>query len=62
MKDLAPQFTQPFTQLADLAAARLGGKVVACNDMGESIFASPAVSRGQMLLRTVKHLYCIGTK
>jgi outer membrane protein assembly factor BamB len=37
-------------------------KVVQRNDMGESIFASPAVSRGQMLLRTVKHLYCIGEK
>ncbi len=32
MKDLAPQFTPQFTQLADLAAERLGGKVLACND------------------------------
>jgi allantoicase len=32
MKDLAPQFTQQVTQLADLAAERLGGKVLACND------------------------------
>jgi allantoicase len=32
MKDLAPQFAQPFTQLADLAAERLGGKALACND------------------------------
>jgi outer membrane protein assembly factor BamB len=35
-------------------------KVIARNDMGESIYASPAVSHGQMFLRTVKHLYCIG--
>jgi outer membrane protein assembly factor BamB len=34
-------------------------EVVQRNDMGEPIFASPAVSHGQMLLRTVKHLYCI---
>src|SRR5271163_2732339 len=32
MKDIAPQFTQPFTQLADLAAERLGGKVLGAND------------------------------
>jgi allantoicase len=36
MKDLAPQFTQlvtqQVTQLADLAAERLGGKVLAAND------------------------------
>jgi outer membrane protein assembly factor BamB len=29
-------------------------------DMGEGVFASPAVSRGQIFLRTAKHLYCIG--
>jgi outer membrane protein assembly factor BamB len=34
-------------------------QVVQRNDMGEGIFASPAVSHGQMLLRTVRHLYCI---
>ncbi len=33
--------------------------VVGRNQMGEGIFASPAVAHGQMLLRTVKHLYCI---
>jgi outer membrane protein assembly factor BamB len=35
-------------------------KVLARNDMGESIFASPAVSRGQIFLRTLSRLYCIG--
>jgi hypothetical protein len=34
-------------------------QVVQRNDMREAIFASPAVSHGQMLIRTVKHLYCI---
>src|SRR5262245_1497732 len=35
-------------------------EVVARNDMVEGIFASPAVARGQLFLRTVSHLYCIG--
>ncbi len=34
-------------------------QIVERNDMGDGIFASPAVSHGQMLLRTVKYLYCI---
>jgi outer membrane protein assembly factor BamB len=37
-------------------------QVVRCNEMGESIYASLAVSHGQMLLRTVKQLYCIGAE
>jgi outer membrane protein assembly factor BamB len=32
------------------------------NVLGEGIFASPAVSRGQLFLRTEKHLYCIGAR
>jgi outer membrane protein assembly factor BamB len=35
-------------------------EVVARNDLGEECYASPAVSRGQMFLRTLHHLYCIG--
>jgi outer membrane protein assembly factor BamB len=34
-------------------------EVVQRNDMGEAIFASPAVAHGQMLLRTVRQLYSI---
>ena len=34
---------------------------VAANDLGEDCFASPAVNDGKLFLRTVKHLYCIGT-
>jgi outer membrane protein assembly factor BamB len=30
------------------------------NSLGEPCFASPAVSRGQLFIRTEKHLYCIG--
>ena len=34
--------------------------VVAENDLGEFCYASPAISRGQIFLRGVEHLYCIG--
>ena len=35
-------------------------EVVATNEMKEPAFASPAVSRGELFLRTTKHLYCVG--
>jgi outer membrane protein assembly factor BamB len=35
-------------------------ELVRKNVLGEPIYASPAVSRGQLFLRTDKHLYCIG--
>jgi outer membrane protein assembly factor BamB len=31
------------------------------NDLGEETYASPAVAHGQLFIRTVGHLYCIGT-
>ncbi|QEF99808.1 outer membrane biogenesis protein BamB [Stieleria maiorica] len=34
--------------------------VVAENSLGESVFASPAISDGKLYLRTREHLYCIG--
>ncbi len=37
-------------------------KVVAENDLGEEIYASPAVAHGQLFLRTAGNLYCIGRK
>jgi hypothetical protein len=37
-------------------------KVLADNDMGEQLIASPAVSNGQILLRGEKHLFCVGGK
>ena len=35
-------------------------ELVSQNTLGEPCFASPAVSRGQLFIRTEKHLYCIG--
>jgi outer membrane protein assembly factor BamB len=35
-------------------------EVLARNDLGESIVATPAVSGGQLLIRGDKHLYCVG--
>jgi outer membrane protein assembly factor BamB len=35
-------------------------EIVARNDMGEHMNASPAVSNGRIYIRTDKHLYCIG--
>ncbi|MCU0978803.1 MAG: PQQ-like beta-propeller repeat protein [Pirellulaceae bacterium] len=36
-------------------------EVVAVNQLGEYCFASPAVSQGQLFLRSEKHLVCIGS-
>lgn len=35
--------------------------VVSRNILGEPVYGSPAISRGQIFLRGDKHLYCIGT-
>ena len=35
-------------------------EVLAKNPLGEEVYASPAVSRGQIFLRGARHLYCIG--
>ncbi len=35
-------------------------ELVSRNDLDEECYASPAVSRGQMFVRTLHHLYCIG--
>jgi outer membrane protein assembly factor BamB len=35
---------------------------IAKNDVGEPIFASPAISQGCLFLRTVKHLICVDGK
>jgi outer membrane protein assembly factor BamB len=37
-------------------------ELVASNDLGENIYASPAISHGQIFLRALGHLYCIGAK
>lgn len=35
-------------------------ELVARNELGEKTYASPAISQGQIFLRSFKHLYCIG--
>ena len=35
-------------------------EVVQKNELGEECYASPAISRGQLFLRGVNHLFCIG--
>jgi hypothetical protein len=37
-------------------------QILARNDIGESIVASPALSQGAIFLRGEKHLFCIGGK
>jgi outer membrane protein assembly factor BamB len=37
-------------------------QVVARNALGDEIYASPAISRGQLFVRTLSHLYCIGER
>jgi outer membrane protein assembly factor BamB len=37
-------------------------EVVAENAVGEFTLSSPAISEGQIFLRTAKHLYCIGKR
>ena len=34
---------------------------VAQNDLGEECYSSPAIAGGQFFIRTVDHLWCIGT-
>jgi len=34
--------------------------LVACNDLGEECYASPAISRGNIFIRTLGNLYRIG--
>lgn len=35
-------------------------ELVSQNSLGEAAFASPAISRGQIFIRTTEHLWCIG--
>ncbi|MCX7886842.1 MAG: PQQ-like beta-propeller repeat protein [Verrucomicrobiae bacterium] len=37
-------------------------EVVAINELGEKCFASPAISEGQLFLRSFEHLFCIGRR
>lgn len=35
-------------------------RAIATNALGEKVFASPAISQGQLFIRGYEHLYCIG--
>ena len=37
-------------------------EILAKNDMGEPIVATPAIAGGRMVIRTRGHLYCVGLK
>ena len=37
-------------------------QVVARNTLGEECYASPAMAHGQIFVRTLNHLYCIGER
>ena len=36
-------------------------EIVRTNSVDEMVMATPAISQGRILLRTVEHLYCIKT-
>lgn len=46
-------------QVAVLEAAR-AAKELARFELGEGVFASPAMAHGVMVVRSVKHLFCVG--
>jgi len=48
--------------VATVFAAGPEFKVLAENDMADYTLSSPAISDGQIFLRTTKHLYCIGKR
>jgi outer membrane protein assembly factor BamB len=43
-----------------VVAAKSTFEVLGSNEMGERIMSSPAISDGQIFIRTDEHLYCIG--
>ena len=50
------------SEQGDTTVAEAGPKlkVIATNSLGEKCQASPAISQGQIFIRTEKNLYCIG--
>lgn len=71
IEELGPQYSSPV--LADnliympndegvITVIKPGPKFefIAQNDIGERMYASPAISNGKIYLRGVKHLFCIG--
>ena len=37
-------------------------EILSQNDMGEVLAASPAISGGNLFIRTEKHVWCVGPK
>ena len=42
--------------------ANRGAEIVQINDLGEQMFASPAIADGKLYLRGTKHLYCVASQ
>ena len=61
---LADGIVYCFSDRGEATLFRLGEpfEVVAKNDLGEPVSASPAISQGQLFIRTHQALYCIGKK
>ncbi len=45
-----------------IAANVSGYRELARNSLGEPVYASPAISGGQLFIRGAKHMYCVGAK
>ncbi len=48
--------------VAHVVKAAANFELIARNELGEKTYASPAISRGQIFLRSFKNLYCVGTE
>lgn len=48
--------------IAVVEAGGKEGRVLATNNMGESILATPAIADGAIFLRSDRHLYCVGDR
>ncbi len=55
-------FTNESGSTLVLDAAADEYRELACNELGEDVYSSPAISQRRMFLRTTKHVVCIGTK
>lgn len=55
-------FTNEAGSTLVLDATQAGYEEIARNDIGEEVYASPAISQGKFFLRTAKNLVCVGIK
>lgn len=55
-------YLSDFTGVTYVLAAGSKFELLARNDLHEPLYAAPAVSNGELLLRTYEHLYCIRGK